>query len=78
MEALQLKHYECFVSSYLASAFELNYIVLTFPEVPNHPDQKYKLTEKGLELRCKFIPELQNDVKITPQVIPQVGAEITL
>ncbi|MDD4149573.1 MAG: hypothetical protein PHE33_06050 [Bacteroidales bacterium] len=41
---LQLKHDDYFRINYINPAIELGMIELLFPETPNHPNQKYKLT----------------------------------
>jgi len=32
-------------------ALEQNYVELVYPDSPNHPQQKYRLTVKGLKLK---------------------------
>jgi predicted HTH transcriptional regulator len=49
--ALGLKHRENFVLKYLNPAIEQNYIEPLYPDVPNHPQQKYRLTEKGRDAK---------------------------
>ena len=39
-----------FKKHYIDPAFELGLIALLFPDKPNHPKQKYYLTEKGKEV----------------------------
>jgi len=70
MEILHLNHREYFVDSYLAPALKMEYIEQTYLEIPNHPDQKYKLTEKGNEIRLTFVPKSTENSFATPQVIP--------
>jgi hypothetical protein len=36
---------------------EQHYIELVYPDSPNHPQQKYRLTAKGLELKNKLVSE---------------------
>ena len=50
MENLELSHRYSFMTSYLHPALKYEYIVPIFPEQPNHPKQKYYLTEKGKAL----------------------------
>ena len=50
MEALELNHRPTFRTNYLHPALNEGYIVPLYPEQPSHPKQKYRLTEKGLEL----------------------------
>jgi len=77
MDVLQLNHREYFVINYLAPALELGIIELKYPEIPNHPDQKYKLTEKGVELRRKLVPKTSKNLEVTHQVTPQVTHQVT-
>ncbi len=46
--ALQLKHREYFRDNYLIPTMENGFIEMTIPETPNHPNQKYRLTPKGI------------------------------
>ena len=50
MEALELNHRPTFRINYLHPALNEGYIIPLYPEQPSHPKQKYRLTEKGLEL----------------------------
>ena len=50
-EALELKHRENFLENYLNPALESGHIGMVFPEIPNHPNQRYRLTEKGQMLK---------------------------
>lgn len=50
MEALELNHRPTFRTNYLHPALNEGYIIPLYPEQPSHPKQKYRLTEKGLEL----------------------------
>lgn len=56
-EALELKHRDYFMESYLKPAIEQGYIEQTIPDKPTSPNQKYRLTEKGLKLK----KELENN-----------------
>ena len=47
MESVGLKHRPTFRENYLLPAIEDNAIGLLYPDVPNHPKQKYSLTEKA-------------------------------
>ncbi len=47
-QALSLKDRKSFRERYLKSALENGLIEMTFPDKPNTPLQKYRLTEKGL------------------------------
>lgn len=50
-EALALKHRDYFMESYLKPAMEQGYVEQTIPNKPTSPKQKYRLTEKGLQLK---------------------------
>lgn len=50
---LGLKHRENFIENYMVPSLESDIIEMTHPETPNHPNQKYRLTEKGLEIQKK-------------------------
>ena len=50
-QLLELKNRENFVLNYINPALEQKYIELKYPESPNHPQQKYRLTEKGWEMK---------------------------
>jgi len=52
-QILQLKHDDYFRVEYILPALESGIIEQTHPESPNHPQQRYKLTEKGLQLKSK-------------------------
>lgn len=47
MNKLNLKHRPTFIYSYIKPALEQGLIVLVYPDSPNHPQQRYRLTEKG-------------------------------
>lgn len=53
-EVLQLKHREYFRENYLDPALNEGYVEMTFPDTPKHPNQKYRLTAKGLELKKQW------------------------
>ncbi len=53
-DALELKHRENFTTNYLTPALKLGYIEMTRPDNPNHPQQRYRLTDKGAELKKHF------------------------
>lgn len=50
MEHLSLKGRDNFLKSYLNPALQEKLIEQTHPEQANHPNQKYRLTDKGKEL----------------------------
>ncbi|MBA4410042.1 MAG: hypothetical protein Q8S54_19100 [Bacteroidota bacterium] len=48
---LELKHQENFRDNYLLPALEAKCIEMIYPDTPNHPNQRYRLTAKGLEMQ---------------------------
>ena len=50
MEIIGLKHRFFFKSTYLNPALEGGFIEQTHPDKPRHPNQKYRLTNKGKSL----------------------------
>ncbi len=50
MEILGLRHRYTFMTNYLHPALNRGYIIKLFPDEPNHPKQKYYLSEKGRAL----------------------------
>lgn len=50
MEHLSLKGRDNFLKSYLYPAMQDKLVEQTHPEQANHPNQKYRLTDKGKEL----------------------------
>jgi predicted HTH transcriptional regulator len=48
---LQLKHDDYFRLNYINPTLEKQFIELLYPDSPNHPKQKYKLTDKGKALQ---------------------------
>lgn len=53
-DALGLKHKGNFRINYIDPALESGFIELKYPDSPNHPKQKYKLTEHGNKLKKKL------------------------
>ena len=49
-ESLELKHEGNFRENYLEPALNLELIQMKYPDSPNHPKQKYLLTQKGIEM----------------------------
>ncbi len=49
--ALELKHEGNFRENYLEPAIAAGLIQMKYPDSPNHPKQKYLLTEEGLILK---------------------------
>lgn len=54
-KALDLKHEDYFRANYLLPAINEGYIELTYPNSPNHPHQKYRLTEMGKNLQLALM-----------------------
>ena len=50
-ETLALKDRENFVENYLNPSLESGYIEMIHPDNPKHPQQRYRLTNKGLKLK---------------------------
>jgi len=50
-EALELKHAGNFRENYLDPAVEIGLLELKYPDSPNHPKQKYVLTEEGMRVK---------------------------
>jgi len=50
-QRLELKHDDFFRKQYIIPALSLGYIDMTYPDRPNHPNQKYRLTSKGSALK---------------------------
>jgi len=48
---LQLRHDDYFRLNYIIPALKARFIELLYPDSPNHPQQKYKLTDKGKSLQ---------------------------
>lgn len=52
--ALELKHEGNFRENYLEPAITAGLVQMKYPDSPNHPKQKYLLTEKGLMLKTNM------------------------
>ena len=50
MERLQLKGRDNFLNLYLTPAIQTGFVSSLYPDKPRHPRQKYRLTDKGLDL----------------------------
>jgi hypothetical protein len=50
-DELGLKDRRNFRENYLDPALEIGVIELKYPDSPNHPRQKYLLTDKGSEIK---------------------------
>lgn len=57
-EILGLRHRETFLINYLNPAIENGYVEMKYPDNPNHPNQRYRLTAKGKRLKTKLQKEL--------------------
>lgn len=53
-EALALKDRNNFVENYLNPSLESGYIEMIYPDNPKHPQQRYRLTNKGFEFKKKL------------------------
>ena len=58
METLQLRHKPHFRDNYLQPTLKSGFIGMTIPDKPKSSKQKYRLTEKGRELREQLKKEL--------------------
>jgi predicted transcriptional regulator len=54
LHALALKHTGNFRENYLEPTLKVELIERIYPNNPNHPRQKYRLTEKGLKFKGKI------------------------
>lgn len=52
--ALNLKHDDFFRLNYIIPSLESGCIEMIYPKNPNHPNQKYRLTAKGIDLQQKL------------------------
>ena len=48
-----IRHDDFFRVNYILPAIEGGYIELKYPDKPNHPHQKYRLSDKGVKLKNK-------------------------
>lgn len=53
-QILQLKHDDFFRVNYILPALNSGFVEMKYPDSPNHPKQKYRLTAKGKELAKKL------------------------
>ena len=76
---LGLKNRENFVLNYINPAIEQGYLTMMFPQSPNHPNQLYYLTEKGVEMKNliyeqKMIedsaPQIPNKLPTSTEQVP--------
>ena len=49
-----LKHDDYFRLNYIEPAMKTGFIEMTYPDSPNHPNQKYRLTAEGKKLKKKL------------------------
>jgi ATP-dependent DNA helicase RecG len=54
MSKLKLKDWKHFYNAYLKPAIVEGLLEMTIPDQPNHPNQKYRLTERGKQLSQKI------------------------
>ena len=52
---LDLKHDDYFRVHYIQAALEQGFVKMKYPETPNHPQQRYFLTDKGKQFRNKLM-----------------------
>ncbi len=73
MDILELKHKTYFRENYIKPSLDELYIEMTIPKKANSPNQKYKLTKKGLALKAEIFSKkkTKND-QVTDQVTDQV------
>lgn len=64
-EILQLKHREYFMNNYIKPALKKEYIEMKYPDKPEHPKQKYRLTKKGKQY---LLFHIQKNVKIEKDI----------
>lgn len=53
MKKLELRRRETFLENYLHPAIEMGLVVMTNPESPRSPKQKYLITENGMAIKKK-------------------------
>jgi len=51
LEKLNLSDRKHFRTSYLQPAIEQGFVTMKFPQSPNHPKQRYYITQKGVETK---------------------------
>jgi len=54
LQYLSLSGRDNFLKEYLFPAIEKGFVVMLFPKSPNHPKQRYFLTENGIEMKNKL------------------------
>ncbi len=75
---LEIKHDEYFLREYIKAAVNQSYIAMTYPNTPNHPNQKYYLTTKGKKVQKQLIskPEYQATDPVTDQATDPVTDQV--
>ncbi|MHB8336114.1 MAG: ATP-binding protein [Ignavibacteriaceae bacterium] len=56
---LQLKHDDFFRVNYIIPSLNSGYVEMKYPNNPNHPNQRYRLSAKGKRLKTKLKKELE-------------------
>jgi ATP-dependent DNA helicase recG len=51
MKSLDLKNRAKFMQNYISPAIKAGLIERKYPEQPNHPNQRYRLTEKAMHFK---------------------------
>jgi len=59
MDALQLRHRVNFMEKYMRPSLEKEYIEMTTPDKPKSVKQKYRLTQKGENLKAELLGDRQ-------------------
>lgn len=54
MSGLSLTHRPTFRKNYLRPARELGFLEMKYPDIPQHPGQRYRLTEKGRNMKARL------------------------
>lgn len=80
---LNLRDEKNFRENYLHAAIEQSFVILTLPNTPTHPDQKYKLSPKGYRIKEEFqrltkALNSQATMQVTMQDTMQVTVQVTM
>lgn len=72
-EKLGLRHEGNFRENYLEPSLNQGLIIMKYPETPNHPDQRYKLSALGVKLKKHFVNDVGHEITMqdTPHDTPQ-------
>lgn len=76
--ALQLKHREYFRDNYLNPALDQGFVEMVFQEKPNNPNQKYRLTTEGIELKDRLLIPQPTMKPVEKGIANVVSGEATL